>query len=48
MYKLIKKFSLDYLTDSVSMEFDPLLITKEKIKEKLEPSGYKFIRKSDL
>ena len=29
---LEKKFCLDYLTDSVSMEFEPLLITKEKIK----------------
>jgi Cu+-exporting ATPase len=32
------------MTDSVIVEYDPVLITKEKIKERLENSGYKFVR----
>jgi copper chaperone len=32
------------MTDSVTVEFDPLLITKEEIKNRLERSGYKFVR----
>jgi copper chaperone len=32
------------MTDSVIVEFDPLLITKEEIKNRLERSGYKFVR----
>jgi copper chaperone len=40
----IKKIDLNYMTDSVSVEFDPLLITKQEIKESLENSGYKFVR----
>ena len=32
------------MTDSVIVEFDPLLITKEEIKNRLEMSGYKFVR----
>lgn len=42
--KSIKKFSLNYLINSVSVKFDPLLITKEKNEEKLEQFDYKFIR----
>jgi hypothetical protein len=30
------------MTDSVVVEYEPTLITKEKIKERLENSGYKF------
>lgn len=44
--KAIKQISVDYMTDSVIVEFDPLLITKEEIKERLERSGYKFSRQS--
>ena len=44
----IKKISLDYMTDSVVVEFDPVLITKEQIKKKLEKSGYKFVRTPNL
>ncbi|MGI9012567.1 MAG: heavy-metal-associated domain-containing protein [Nitrososphaeraceae archaeon] len=44
----IKKISLDYMTDSVVVEFDSVLITKKQIKEKLEKSGYKFVRTSYL
>jgi copper chaperone len=32
------------MTDSVIVEYDSELITKEEIKEKLENSGYKFVR----
>ena len=32
------------MTDNVTVEFDPLLITKEEIKNRLERSGYKFVR----
>ncbi len=40
----IKKIDIDYMTDSVVVEFDPELITKEEIKKRLENSGYKFSR----
>jgi Cu+-exporting ATPase len=40
----VKKIDIDYMTDSVTVEFDPLLITKEEIKNRLERSGYEFIR----
>jgi Cu+-exporting ATPase len=43
----VKKIDIDYMTDSIVMEFDPLLITKEELKNRLEKSGYKFIRTSD-
>ena len=42
----VKKIDIDYMTDSVVVEFDPSLITKEGIKNKLERSGYKFVRKA--
>ena len=35
------------MTDSVVVEFDSKLITKERIREKLENSGYKFARVSN-
>jgi copper chaperone len=40
----VKKIDIDYMTDSVIVEFDLLLITKEEIKNRLERSGYKFVR----
>jgi len=40
----VKRIDIDYMTDSVIVEFDPLLITKEEIKNRLEKSGYKFVR----
>jgi copper chaperone len=46
--KGIKKIDIDYMTDSVIVEFDPVLITKEHINKKLEKSGYKFVRTSNL
>jgi copper chaperone len=42
--KGVKRIDIDYMTDSVLVEFDPLLITKEEIKNRLERSGYKFVR----
>ena len=42
--KAVKKIDIDYMTDSVIVEFDPSLITKEEIKNRLERSGYKFVR----
>ena len=44
----IKKIDIDYMKESIVVEFDPVLITKEQIKKKLEKSGYKFVRKSNL
>ncbi|MDF2737257.1 MAG: copper chaperone [Nitrososphaeraceae archaeon] len=46
--KGIIKIDINYMTDSVVVEFDPVLITKEHIKKKLEKSGYKFVRKSNI
>jgi copper chaperone len=40
----VKKIDIDYMTDSVEVEFDSSLITKEEIKNRLEKSGYKFVR----
>ena len=40
----IKKIDIDYMTDSVTVEFDPSLISNREIKEMLEKSGYKFVR----
>jgi copper chaperone CopZ len=44
--KAIKSIGVKYMTDSVVVEFDSNLITKEEIKSRLEKSGYKFIRLS--
>ena len=44
----VKKIDIDHMTDSVVVEFDPSLITKEEIKNKLERSGYKFVRKASV
>jgi copper chaperone len=41
-----KQLRDDYMTNSVIVEFDPSLITKEEIKNRLEKSGYKFVRTS--
>jgi copper chaperone len=40
----IKKIDIDYMTDSVVVEYDSDLITKEEIKKRLENSGYHFSR----
>jgi copper chaperone len=40
----VKKIDIDYMTDSVIVEFDPSLISRQEIKDRLEKSGYKFVR----
>ncbi len=40
----IKKIGVDYMTDSVAVEYDSALIKKGQIKQRLEKSGYKFVR----
>ena len=40
----IKKIDINYMTDSVVIEFDPILTNIKEIKESLENSGYKFVR----
>jgi copper chaperone len=40
----IKRMDVDYMTDSVIVEFDPSIITWEEIKGRLEKSGYNFVR----
>jgi copper chaperone len=40
----IKKINIDFMTDSVIVEYNPKMITKEEIKKRLEDSGYKFVR----
>ena len=40
----IKKIDINNVTDSVIIEFDPSLINNQEIKERLEKSGYKFVR----
>jgi copper chaperone CopZ len=42
--KAIKSIGANYMTDSVVVEFDSNLITKEEIRNRLEESGYKFVR----
>lgn len=42
--KGVKKIDINYITDSVVVEFDPNLIDGKKIKEKLNNSGYRFIK----
>ena len=42
----IRKIDINYMTDSVVMEFDPTLTNIKEIKESLEKSGYKFVRVS--
>ena len=35
---------INYMTDSVIVNFNPSLITNEQIKNRLEKSGYNFVR----
>jgi copper chaperone CopZ len=42
--KGVKTIDVDYMTDSVIIDYDPLLITKEEIKNELGKSGFKFVR----
>ena len=40
----IKKIDIDFMADSVIVEYDPAFITKDEIKERLQNSGYQFVR----
>ena len=40
----VKKIDIDYMTDRVIVEFDPSFITEEEIIDRLEKSGYNFVR----
>lgn len=42
--KGVKTISVDFTTDSIVVEFDPSLVTRQEIKDKLDKSGYKFVR----
>ena len=42
--KAVKKIDIDYMIDSIIVEYDPLVLTKEQIKNRLEKSGYRFVR----
>jgi Cu+-exporting ATPase len=42
--KGVKTISIDFMTDSILVEFDPSLVTRQEIKGKLDKSGYKFVR----
>jgi copper chaperone CopZ len=42
----VKNIDIDFMTDSVIVEYDPSAITKEEIKKRLEYSGYQFVRVS--
>lgn len=42
--KAIKSIGVNYINDSVIFEFDSNLITNEEIRNRLEKSGYKFVR----
>jgi copper chaperone len=42
--KAVKSIDIDYMTESVIVDFDSSLITKEEIKNRLEKSGYNFVR----
>ena len=42
--KGIKKIDINYMTDSVVVEFDSILTNIKEIKENLEKSDYKFVR----
>lgn len=42
--KGVKGINFDYLTDSIIVEFDPSVLTKEDIKNSLDKSGYKYVR----
>jgi copper chaperone len=44
----VKKIDIDYMTDSIIVEFDSSLITREEIKNRLERSGYKFVRTTTI
>ncbi|MDQ6668148.1 MAG: cation transporter [Thermoproteota archaeon] len=42
--KGVIKVDINYMTDSITVDFNSSLITNEQIKNRLEKSGYKFVR----
>jgi copper chaperone CopZ len=42
--KAVKGIDFDYLTDRIIVEFDSALLSIEDIKNRLDKSGYKFVR----
>lgn len=42
--KAVQRIDIDYMTDSFIVEFNSSLISREEIKNRLEKSGYKFVR----
>ncbi len=42
----VKNIDIDFMTDSIIVEYDSSAITKEEIKKMLENSGYAFVRVS--
>lgn len=43
----IKSIKFDYMTDSIIVEFDSSVLTREEIKSRLDKSGYKFVRSAN-
>jgi copper chaperone CopZ len=41
--KDVKGITLGYLTYRIIVEFDPSVLTREEIKNRLDKSGYKFV-----
>ena len=37
-----KSIKIDYMADSIIIEFDPSVLTREEIMNRLDKSGYKF------
>lgn len=42
--KAVQRIDIDYMTDSIKVEFNSSLISREEIKNRLEKSGHKFAR----
>ncbi len=42
--KAVHKIDIDYMTDSIIVEFNSSLISREEMKNRLEKSGYIFVR----
>jgi Cu+-exporting ATPase len=42
--KAVQRIDIDYMTDSIIVEFNSSLISRQEIKNRLEKSGYKFVR----
>jgi copper chaperone CopZ len=45
--KGIRGIKFDYMTDSIIIEYDPSLFSVEEIKNRLDKSGYKFVRSAN-